>query len=41
MSGISIPGVSDKYKTNDLVNSLVEVEKLPLKREQEKQECIF
>lgn len=38
MSGISIPGVSDKYKTNDLVNSLVEVEKLPLKREQEKLE---
>jgi flagellar hook-associated protein 2 len=38
MSGISIPGVSDKYKTNDLVKSLVEVEKLPLKREQEKLE---
>ena len=38
MSGIGIPGVSDKYKTNDLVNSLVEVEKLPLKREQEKLE---
>ncbi len=36
MSGINIPGVSDKYKTNDLVKSLVEVEKLPLKREQEK-----
>ena len=38
MSGINIPGVSDKYKTNDLVKSLVEVEKLPLKREQEKLE---
>lgn len=38
MSGINIPGVSDKYKTNDLVKSLVEVEKIPLKREQEKLE---
>jgi flagellar hook-associated protein 2 len=38
MADISIPGVSDKYKTNDLVKSLVEVEKLPLKREQEKLE---
>ncbi|MGP1587997.1 MAG: flagellar filament capping protein FliD [Treponemataceae bacterium] len=36
MADISIPGVSDKYKTNDLVKSLVEVEKIPLKREQEK-----
>ena len=32
---ISIPGVSDKYKTNDLVQSLMEVERIPLKREQE------
>ena len=38
MADINIPGVSDKYKTNDLVKSLVEVEKLPLKREQEKLE---
>ena len=38
MADINIPGVSDKYKTNDLVNSLVEVEKLPLKREEEKLE---
>ena len=36
MADIAIPGISDKYKTNDLVNSLVEVEKIPLKREQEK-----
>ncbi|MDR3284316.1 MAG: flagellar hook protein, partial [Treponema sp.] len=35
MAGISIPGVSDKYKTNDLIASLIEVERLPLKREQE------
>ncbi len=32
--GLSIPGVSDKYKTNDLVESLMEVERLPLKREE-------
>ncbi len=32
--GISIPGVTDKYKTNDLVESLMEVERVPLKREQ-------
>ena len=38
MADINIPGVSDKYKTNDLVKSLVEVERLPLKREEEKLE---
>ena len=32
--GISIPGVTDKYKTNDLVEGLMEVERVPLKREQ-------
>lgn len=32
--GISIPGVTDRYKTNDLVESLMEVERVPLKREQ-------
>ena len=36
MSDFSIPGVNDKYKTNELVNSLMEVERIPLKREQEK-----
>ncbi|MGL4986459.1 MAG: flagellar filament capping protein FliD [Treponemataceae bacterium] len=36
MAEISIPGVNDKYKTQDLVKSLMEVEKLPLKREQER-----
>lgn len=34
MSGISIPGVGDKYKTNDLVEVLINQEKLPLEREQ-------
>ncbi|MCR5218779.1 flagellar filament capping protein FliD [Treponema sp.] len=32
--GIGIPGVTDKYKTNDLVESMMEVERIPLKREQ-------
>ena len=32
--GLSIPGVSDKYKTNDLVEALMEVERVPLKREE-------
>ena len=36
--GISIPGVTDKYKTNDLVDALMEVERVPLKREQEQLE---
>ena len=38
MADINIPGVSDKYKTNDLVNSLIELEKVPLKREQQRLE---
>lgn len=33
--GISIPGVSNKYKTNDLVESLMAVERIPLTREQD------
>lgn len=35
MSGISIPGIGDKYKTNDLVEALINQEKLPLDREQQ------
>ena len=35
MAGINIPGVTDKYKTNDLVESLMKVERIPLTREQE------
>ena len=34
-SGISIPGVTSKYGTDELVESLMEVERIPLKREQE------
>jgi len=33
--GLTIPGVTDRYKTNDLVDSLMEVERIPLKREEE------
>jgi flagellar hook-associated protein 2 len=36
MADVSIPGVTDKYKTNDLVKALVEAERIPLVREQEK-----
>lgn len=36
MADINIPGVSDKYKTNDLIAALVEAERIPLKREQDK-----
>jgi flagellar hook-associated protein 2 len=35
MAGINIPGVSDKYKTDDLVESLMKVERIPLTREQD------
>jgi flagellar hook-associated protein 2 len=35
MAGISIPGVNDKYKTNDIVEGLMKVERIPLTREQE------
>ncbi len=34
MGDISIPGISDKYKTNEIVKSLMAVEKIPLTREQ-------
>ena len=34
MAGINIPGVNDKYKTNDLVEGLMKVERIPLTREQ-------
>ena len=36
--GISIPGVTDKYKTNDLVEALMETERIPLKREEAQKE---
>ncbi|MFQ3619635.1 MAG: flagellar cap protein FliD N-terminal domain-containing protein, partial [Spirochaetales bacterium] len=35
MADISIPGVSSKYKTDELIQKLVEVEKIPLKRMEE------
>lgn len=38
MADISIPGVTDKYKTNDLIKNLMEAERVPLKREQDRLE---
>jgi len=34
MAGINIPGVTDQYKTNDTVEKLMKVERIPLQREQ-------
>ena len=34
MAGISIPGVSDQYKTNETVDKLMQIERIPLTREQ-------
>lgn len=38
MADISIPGVSNKYGTNETIQKLMEVERVPLTREQEKLE---
>ena len=38
MADITIPGVTDKYGTTNLVEQLMEVERIPLTREQEKLE---
>lgn len=35
MADISIPGVSDKYKTNDYIEALMKKERIPLNHEQE------
>lgn len=35
MADISIPGVSDKYKTNDYIQALMQKERIPLNHEQE------
>ena len=34
MAGLSIPGVNDKYKSNEIVEGLMMVERIPLTREQ-------
>ena len=34
MAGLSIPGVNDKYKSNEIVEGLMKVERIPLTREQ-------
>ena len=38
MAGINIPGVTDKYNTNDTVEKLMQVERIPLVREQKQLE---
>lgn len=38
MAELNIPGVSDKFKTNELIKGLMEVERVPLKREQKRLE---
>ena len=35
MAGSSIPGVTDKYKTNETVEKLMQIERIPLTREQQ------
>ena len=34
MAGINIPGVTDQYKTNETIEKLMKVERIPLTREQ-------
>ena len=34
MAGLSIPGVTDTYNTNDTVEKLMQIERIPLTREQ-------
>lgn len=34
MAGLNIPGVTDQYKTNDTIEKLMQVERIPLVREQ-------
>lgn len=40
MAGLSIPGVNDKYKSNEIVEGLMKVERIPLNREQEHLESV-
>jgi len=35
VADISIPGISSKYKSEEIIKKLVEVEKIPLKRMEE------
>lgn len=38
MAGINIPGVTDQYKTNDTIEKLMQVERIPLDREEKQLE---
>ena len=34
MPGLNIPGVTDKYNTNETVEKLMQIERIPLTREE-------
>ncbi len=40
MAGINIPGVTDQYNTNDTVEKLMKIERIPLTREQDQLESL-
>ena len=40
MAGINIPGVTDKYNTNDTIEKLMKVERIPLTREEKQLETL-
>ena len=40
MAGLNIPGVTDQYNTNDTVEKLMKIERIPLQREQNQLETL-
>ena len=40
MAGLNIPGVTDQYNTNDTVEKLMKIERIPLQREQNQLESL-
>ena len=40
MAGLNIPGVTDQYNTNDTVEKLMKIERIPLTREQDQLESL-
>ena len=40
MAGLNIPGVTDQYNTNDTVEKLMKIERIPLTREQNQLESL-
>ena len=41
MAGLNIPGVTDQYNTNDTVEKLMKIERIPLTREQNQLESLI